>query len=222
MLRYTQIFAALVIGGSSFAMIAAAPPVDSNGDGIVTRAEFNKAAISKFEAADSNSDGFWTVEEMRDVRHTRKLKSHSNLAMQGMYGSSLISKKEDTEQSLRHSQMRDRVNAALRSYGFSESLTFASMDKDGSGHISAEERAEIIAEFRQNRERIRRGYLGRMDRDADGQISQDEYMMLSDERFGSFDKNNDGQLSSDESTGREIIMDSSQVMKQKTQNNLRG
>ena len=43
---YMKVFAALVIGGSSLAMIAAEPPVDSNGDGVVSRAEFNKAAVS--------------------------------------------------------------------------------------------------------------------------------------------------------------------------------
>ena len=208
---YMKVFAALVIGGSSLAMIAAEPPVDSNGDGVVSRAEFNKAAVSKFDAADANSDGIWTAEEMRNFEPVRKAAREARQALRrashnfGEWG----------QQDVASEQMRARVNSVLKTYGFDTSVTFDSIDTDANGRISAEERAAVLADYRQisqvptatmsygdNSVAMKLHTLGpieQMDMDADGQISQAEYMTLTNMRFGDFDVNNDGQISGDES-----------------------
>ncbi len=53
-------------------MVAASPPADSNGDGVVSRAEYSRAANAQFDQADTNSDGVWTGDEARSFQKNRR------------------------------------------------------------------------------------------------------------------------------------------------------
>jgi hypothetical protein len=43
--------------------------MDTNGDGLVSKAEFTTAATTRFTAADTNKDGSVTPEEFQGHRH---------------------------------------------------------------------------------------------------------------------------------------------------------
>lgn len=49
-------------------------PIDANGDGIISRAEFGARALTRFDQADANSDGVVTKEERATLREARKAK----------------------------------------------------------------------------------------------------------------------------------------------------
>jgi len=74
MSRYAKLFAALVIGGSSIAMIAAAPPLDGDGGGVDTRAESDTSALTQFDIVDSHADGFCMIGDMRNAPQTGRVK----------------------------------------------------------------------------------------------------------------------------------------------------
>jgi len=229
MSRYTKIFAALVIGGSSIAMVAAAPPVDSNGDGIVTRAEYNAAAAKQFAATDTNSDGVWTEIEIRkaqrggqDTAYTglrkhlgfiqakaAQAQAHHNLSAEKPAHSNVVT------QGLGHPN--DKGTQIDPDITEGQKYQLGGIDTNGDGYISKSESAAARQAFQD------RGYaslggssvfdssgreglvLRRMDKDSDGTISRTEFIDLSNERFGNYDTNKDGQLSNGENTQQPVL-----------------
>jgi len=155
----------------------------------LSRAEFDIAATTQFNAGDKNSDGMWTADEMHSFQKDSRSAARSYQSQTRQIDPDL------TEPQKRHS---------------------GDVDKNSDGYISQNEQAVLRDSYR----RAGRGRLGsnafsgrglnthalhRMDVNADGQISQSEFMALSEERFDDFDINQDGQLSGDESISYNIV-----------------
>lgn len=58
------------------------PKMDANGDGIVTREEFNAVAMARFARMDANGDGTFSQEERTAMKEARKAKWAERRAQQ--------------------------------------------------------------------------------------------------------------------------------------------
>ncbi len=171
--------AALTIMFSSSALIAATDgKVDTNADGIVTKAEARAAAQMRFEKMDLNGDAALNISD-RDTRaKARFAKIDGN-------GDGVLSEEEFLavrQARLIKSEERNskRKNRTAKRHGKKP------QDKKRHGK-KQQNRTDRVSKL-----------LKHADNNADQSISREEFIAFSDVRFARVDTNNDGQITKDE------------------------
>jgi len=143
---------------------------DTNGDGSVNMAEFNSAAMSRFNRIDADNSGLISKDEfkayVRSRKAERKLRRFKRIDTNG-------NGTVERQEFLAHKQAK----AERR---------FTRMDKNGDGSVSQKE----LASHQKRKHRGKRMF-NRLDGNADGQISQKESMNAWSNWFKRIDANND-------------------------------
>ena len=201
--------AALALSGGTYAIAQADGPAkrgpDTNGDGVVTKAEMTASMEQMFARMDANSDGVINA----DDRTARKAERFSQLDADG--DGEVTQAEMDA-----HRQMREARREQRREQ------MFARLDTDNSGGISAEEMAAGRDQWHERRgkrgggERMgrhgtrgdRMGHrgMGRMggmmlnmaDTDGDKSVTKAEFEAAAATHFAQVDTNGDGQITAAE------------------------
>lgn len=149
---------------------------DANGDGSVTRAEFDTAAAERFARMDANSDGKMTREEFRAyVKDRRSEHRAGKFRKIDANGDGKISKEEFTAHKMQRIEQR-----------------FARLDEDKDGAISQDEFANGRHYGRKcGQQGHKRGAFRRMDRDGDGVVTREESYQAWSGWFDRIDANHD-------------------------------
>lgn len=155
---------------------------DTNGDDVVTGEEFKAAAAERFKKMDSDSSGTVTLEEFRTY-----------LAEKRQKWTTMKFQKIDTDKdgNVSEAEYLDyKHQKAQRRFNY--------MDKDGNGIISEEE-------FKNNRRhggkygKHGKGKIfSKLDRNSNGEITQDESLVAWTEWFTKIDSNGDNVVTADE------------------------
>ena len=190
-MRTLLLSAALLITAPALAHDHKGPRADLDGDGQVTRLEFDTQANARFDAIDTNFDGVLTEAERRaygdERRDERRERRFERLDADG---DGSISRAEmeaaDATRDARREERRERMKARF--------------DTDGDGMVSEAERA-AAREARDARRAERGGDRGprmrgkpRFDLDGDGAVTRLEYTTAHDALFARMDANGDGVL----------------------------
>lgn len=182
---------------------------DTNGDGLVTRAEMTAHADQMFARMDANGDGMINADDRAEHRQQRFADSDTN-------GDGELSQ---AEMKAMHEQRKERreERRGARAEGREDRMAehFARMDTDKSGGLSAEELKaghEARGERRGGEGKGRRGMRGhrgggmhmlRMaDTNNDRTITRAEFDAAIADQFAKTDANGDGQITADEKETR--------------------
>jgi Ca2+-binding EF-hand superfamily protein len=146
---------------------------DTNGDGQIGEREW----LSVFEKIDKDGDGILSKEELEESRREAREEARKRMFERfDADGSGTISREEFPGPDER----------------------FAGMDTNSDGELSPEETKDAAVKMRGMRERqAGRWMLNRLDADASGTISKEEFPW-SDERFALIDENGNGEISPEE------------------------
>jgi Ca2+-binding EF-hand superfamily protein len=150
---------------------------DANGDGVLTRQEFDTGREARFAALDGNDDNLLSREEMRAERgHRGRGGAHRG----GMH--SLARADANNDGNITRDEFLARPNQM-----------FDRMDDNDDGVIAADERP-------QRGDRAGRRGEGRPSRDADGDgnISRAEFAAMGAHMFERLDANDDGNVTREE------------------------
>jgi hypothetical protein len=153
---------------------------DANNDGTVTRQELDTSVAEHFRTMDANSDGQLTREEMRAGRPERGEggdRRHHGRRGGGMHH--LANADANNDGNITRDEFLARPIEA-----------FDRLDANDDGVIAAAERPQ------RGERGERRGRHG--DANADGQVSQAEFVARGVERFERLDANNDGSVTREE------------------------
>lgn len=150
---------------------------DSDGDGVVTRQEYDASRAARFAALDSNNDGQLTREEMRAGREHRGMRGHHRWGHRGM--------------GLQRADANTDGTITREEFLAGPTRMFERLDANSDGVISADERP-------QRRTRQARGERPQIDANNDGQISQSEFVARGASRFERLDTNGDGRVTREE------------------------
>lgn len=167
---------AIAIFVSSGALIAAAGgKVDSNGDGIVTKAEADAAAQARFAKMDINGDGVLNKADGDARAKARFAKMDAN-------GDGVLSEEEFL--AVREARLEKREERKAKR-----------KDRKAKRAEKGNKRAGKKRGGRKGRV-VR--LLKRADSNNDQSISRDEFIAFSDTRFAKVDSNSDGQITKEE------------------------
>jgi len=145
---------------------------DSNNDGQVARAEFEKAAVDRFKRIDTDTSGTVTKEEFKAyVKQRRAKRRERKLGKIDTNGDGNVSKEEFVAYKTKKIERG-----------------FTRMDKNNDGQISKE---EFTSHKRKHRKSPRKIFK-RLDINGDGQITQAESLQKWGKWFDRLDANNDG------------------------------
>jgi Ca2+-binding EF-hand superfamily protein len=148
---------------------------DANGDGVLTRQEFDAGRAAMFARLDADNNGVLSRDEMRARRHGRHGRGgHGegmHLAAADANDDGVISREEFLA---RPNQMFDRL------------------DTDRNGVISQAERDAMRAQRSARRERMN------PDANGDGAVSREEFDAAGAAIFNRLDANGDGRVTQDE------------------------
>jgi hypothetical protein len=145
---------------------------DANGDGVVTRQEFDAGRTAMFARIDANNDGQLGADERPHRMHGRG----------GGHG-------------MRHLANADANNDGriTRDEFLAGPIAhFERLDANDDGALSAEERPQ------RGERRGGEGRHARMDSNSDGQISQAEFAAMGASMFERMDANDDGRVTTEE------------------------
>jgi len=197
-----------LLGTATLALIAASPAADLNKDGVVTQPEFVATALNNFTSADVDGDGFLTKEEHKALRKSQSearqaARADRRFEKLDANGDGAITREEaDAAQAARMEERGEKREAR-------RAEILEKYDTDQNGELSEAERQQLRAEGKKMRKA--RGFRGKdkadgkrsearregrpkLDADADGMISQAEYLAMADTLFARMDANGDGQL----------------------------
>lgn len=130
--------------------------IDTNADGVVTRAEAEAAAQVMFAAMDANTDGFLTQDEMKAHRDTRRDEMKANWD-EKKDGKDMTGKPRGERDPVKMEARKDKMAAK----GVER---FAAMDTNADGRLSTVEfTAQHLEQF------------NKVDTNGDGSISAEEH-----------------------------------------------
>ena len=191
------------------------PPADMDGDGVVTRAEFDLQAAERFDSADADFDGALSRDEMRAAREARRTaREAARFDRLDADGDGAVSRAEfEAAASARREQAQQRREAQAE-------RRLERFDADGDGRLSNAERTAARdaarARYEARREARRKARQSgqdnvqesarpgdrrarpRLDGDGDGVVTRGEYIAATDALFTRLDRNGDGVLSQGE------------------------
>jgi hypothetical protein len=148
---------------------------DANGDGVLTRQEFDAGRDAMFARLDADNDGQISREEMRARHHGRRG------GRGGMH-------------SLRGADANNDGNITREEFLARPIEHFDRMDANNDGVISADERPQRG----ERAERRGRGERPTLDANGDGQVSRAEFAAAGAAMFERLDANNDGRVTREE------------------------
>lgn len=191
-LRKLTLVPAMLITATSFAQ----PPIDSDGDGLISRYEFDQQSAERFARLDTNSDGYLSQEELRAARRGMG----GPMGPRGPGRSGGLERAFDTADADGDGRISAAEAEALGPAGSGD--RFAMLDTDSDGYITRDELRNLPGAIRE-----RRGELfAQADTDGDGALSLAEIQAvrpgITAEQFSRMDANGDGLLSPDERPGR--------------------
>lgn len=128
--------------------------VDTNGDGIVTRAEAETSATAMFAAMDANKDGFLTQVEMKAHRDAQREEMKAKWA----------EKNEGKEMKPRGDRDPAKIEARKAKMEEKGAERFAAIDTDSDGRLST---VEFTAQHLE--------HFNKVDTNGDGSISAEEH-----------------------------------------------
>lgn len=158
--------------------------LDKAGNGYITKEEFLAAATRRFARLDKDGNGKLTIDELGMGRH-----GHG--PRQSDKGAQFAQKRLD-----KLDTNHDGV-VTQAEYLAAATAMYSQFDAQGNGKVTARE----IAASPQAQERVARATERRvkhLDTNADGAVSQAEYLAAAQKRFSRLDKNGDGFVDSDE------------------------
>ena len=168
MFKRLTLTTAIILTGAT-AMTASAETSDMDRNEVITKAEFQSAAKAKFNAADTNKDGMLNEQERANLNERKYSK--------------------------RKAAKRESQRARL----------LLEFDSNQDGRLSADEENLYVASFQTKAgdamdatSKRKRRKNARIDTNLDGQVSQAEYMKLTDILFGITDADNNGVISRNE------------------------
>lgn len=153
----------------------AAPKMDANGDGEITRIEYMSFQSNAFNKGDKNFDGKLTKQEIRDSRAERNReaakKRFKGLDTNGD-GNVTLAEMEESNNSIAEKKTEEHNEAADK--------WFDDMDEDKNGNISRLEYNGFLEKQMGNRaanaSKTSEKTFKRMDLDGDGIITETEYV----------------------------------------------
>lgn len=153
---------------------------DANGDGVVTRQEFDANRTTTFARLDSNNDGALTREEMRAGRSNRGARGHGRHHGGGMH-------------SLANADANSDGNITREEFLARPTQMFDRLDANHDGVIQASERP-------QRPERTQGEARQRFNPDTNGdhQVSHAEWTEMGASMFERLDADHDGRITRDE------------------------
>lgn len=144
--------------------------LDGNGDGKVSKEEFEAGPRERFAVYDLNSDGKITSEE----RYGRRSGSSSKKSKSGS---------------------SDRYTKTLEQTLEKVAAEFKELDANTDGLI---EESEFMAAESRSADRKAERAIHRLDKDKDGKVSMTEFSAKSAKRFSTLDLNSDGAIKADD------------------------
>lgn len=154
--------------------------LDANGDGKVSKDEFDAGPKKRFAEHDLNSDGVLS----RDERPGRG-KHRGGWGWGGWGGGKADGRGEG----------KGRHEMTLSAFLERSAAKFKEMDTNGDGAIDATEHSVRAAAH--GEQRVKR-VLHRQDSNKDGQVTEAEFTAKADERFAVLDLNSDGKITGDD------------------------
>lgn len=155
----------------------------SDGDGVVTRQDYDARRDAMFDRLDANHDAYLAGDEFGPRgRHGR--------GRHGPYGG---------EQGMEHRLDANNDGAITRDEFLARPLqAFARLDRNSDGVASADEMQAARAARHEAREHRREAWRDRADANHDGRVSREEFRQAGSARFDSADANHDGRLTAEE------------------------
>lgn len=182
--------AAILVGVTGVAVAQSGPAgeeggrgifqADSNGDGFVTRAEFDAGHASRFARLDADNNGQLTREEMRAQRGRRGRGGHHGGGMH-----------------LTRADANNDGNVTREEFLARPTEMFDRLDANRDGVISAAERPQRPDRPAQGGER-RRADRPNPDTDGNGVVSRAEFAAMGASMFARLDANSDGRVTQEE------------------------
>ncbi|MES1198851.1 MAG: hypothetical protein ABUS48_02615 [Pseudomonadota bacterium] len=167
--------------------------LDTNGDGVVTRQEFDASRTAQFTRMDANNDGSLTRDEMRGGRH----RGQGDDAQNGQGGEHRWGGRHGggrmREMMVERADANHDGNISRDEFLAGPIERFNRLDANHDGVISADERQAVQARFEQAREN--RPHL---DANGDGVVTRAEFNAAGVSMFDRMDKNHDGRVTQDE------------------------
>lgn len=154
--------------------------LDANGDGKVTREEFQDGPRARFAARDLNSDGTIGADE----RPGRGGRSRGWFG----FGSDKPERKGEDRTDGRPGMTLDSVLAETEA-------EFKRSDANADGALDS---TELAAAETARRDFAIKRTMHRADKDKDGRVTEAEFMAGADKRFATLDLNNDGKIAADD------------------------
>jgi Ca2+-binding EF-hand superfamily protein len=158
--------------------------LDKAGNGYVTKDEFIAAATRRFARMDNNGDGKLTIDELGAGRHGHGPRQSDKAAQ--------FAQKRLDKLDTNHDGVVTQAE-----YLAAAAAMYSQFDAQGNGKVTASE----IAASPRAQERVAHAterVVKRLDTNADGVVSQAEYLAAAQKRFSRMDKNGDGFIESDE------------------------
>ena len=161
--------------------------LDTAGNGFVTKDEYLAAAQNRFARMDSNGDGKLTPDELASSRENHGGKHGKSSGAHAAFDQKHFDKLDANHDGV---VSKDEFLA-------SASAKFAQFDTAGDGKVTAAE-IESAPKTQERAVRIADRFVKKMDANADGVVTQDEFVAAAKARFARLDKNSDGYLDADE------------------------
>jgi Ca2+-binding EF-hand superfamily protein len=156
--------------------------LDKAGNGYVTKDEFIAAATKRFARMDNNGDGKLTIDELGAGRH-----GHGQSNRGAQFAQKRLDKLDTNHDGV----------VTQAEYLAAAAAMYSQFDAQGNGKVTASEIAaspRAQARVAHATERV----VKRLDTNADGVVSQAEYLAAAQKRFSRMDKNGNGFIESDE------------------------
>ena len=185
---------AALLGTAAVVSAHGGPRADSNGDGNISRAEFEASVEERFSRLDANSDGQIDQSEREARRHGRRGSRGERRGRRGGHhgrrGGRAMHRDMDGDGQFTRADIDARHQRALE--------RFEAADSNNDGRIDDSEREAMRAERRERRAERRQARWAETDTNGDGVVSRAEFTAKAVERFSSADTNNDGVVSIEE------------------------
>ena len=170
----------LITGLSALALlyaapVHAAPRMDTNGDGEITRIEYMSFRSNAFIKEDTNFDGKLTKQEVRAARDERN-REKAKQRFKGLDGNGdgnvTLAEMEEAEGNNSSNLIEERKKAS--------DDWFDKMDEDKNGNISRFEYNDFLekqmGDLAANKKKTSEKTFNRLDLDSDGMITETEYV----------------------------------------------